>query len=77
MVFIAVRTSRHSADWASVPGLRCGDPGDRRRLPDRGRDRLCASGAGADVAAYDALYQKLIARIDMLGRLGDLRDGRP
>jgi Lrp/AsnC family transcriptional regulator len=41
MVFIAVRTSRHSADCIL-----------QARVPD--------------VAAYDALYQKLIARIDML-----------
>jgi Lrp/AsnC family transcriptional regulator len=67
MVFIAVRTSRHSAEWAErfrqaiahIPEI----VGAYRTA---GEIDYILQARIPDVAAYDALYQKLIARIDML-----------
>jgi len=67
MVFIAVRTSRHSADWAERFRAAV------REIPEivgafrtAGEIDYVLQARVPDVAAYDALYQKLIARIDML-----------
>jgi Lrp/AsnC family transcriptional regulator len=67
MVFIAVRTSRHNAEWAerfrqaiaNIPEI----VGAYRTA---GEIDYILQARIPDVAAYDALYQKLIARIDML-----------
>jgi Lrp/AsnC family transcriptional regulator len=67
MVFIAVRTSRHSADWAerfrdAVGGI----PEIVGAYRTAGEIDYILQARVPDVTAYDALYQKLIARIDML-----------
>jgi Lrp/AsnC family transcriptional regulator len=67
MVFIAVRTSRHSADWAE--SFRAGVseiPEIVGAFRTAGEIDYILQARVPDVAAYDALYQKLIARIDML-----------
>ena len=67
MVFIAARTSRHSADWtarfretvAQIPEI----VGAFRTA---GEIDYILQARIPDVAAYDALYQRLISRIDLL-----------
>src|SRR5580704_3914094 len=66
-VFIAVRTSRHSGDWtarfretvAQIPEI----VGAFRTA---GEIDYILQARIPDVAAYDALYQRLISRIDLL-----------
>jgi Lrp/AsnC family transcriptional regulator len=67
MVFIAVRTSRHSSDWAERFRAAV------QQIPEvvgafrtAGEIDYILQARVPDVGAYDALYQKLIARIDML-----------
>jgi len=67
MVFIAVRTSRHSAEWterfrqtvAQIPEI-------IGAFRTAGEIDYILQARVPDVAAYDALYQRLIARIDLL-----------
>jgi Lrp/AsnC family transcriptional regulator len=66
-VFIAVRTSRHSAEWAARFRAAV------KELPEvvgafrtAGEIDYILQARVPDVAAYDALYQRLISRIDML-----------
>jgi Lrp/AsnC family transcriptional regulator len=67
MVFIAVRTSRHSADWAERFRAAVKDiPEIVGAFRTAGEIDYILQARMPDVAAYDALYQKLIARIDML-----------
>ncbi|MFI5013044.1 MAG: Lrp/AsnC family transcriptional regulator [Hyphomicrobiales bacterium] len=67
MVFIAVRTSRHSADWAERFRAAVKDiPEIVSAFRTAGEIDYILQARMPDVAAYDALYQKLIARIDML-----------
>jgi Lrp/AsnC family transcriptional regulator len=67
MVFIAVRTSRHSADWAERFREAVKDiPEIVAAFRTAGEIDYILQARIPDVAAYDALYQKLIARIDML-----------
>ena len=67
MVFIAVRTSRHSADWAERFRAAVKDiPEIVGAFRTAGEIDYILQARIPDVAAYDALYQKLIARIDML-----------
>ena len=67
MVFIAVRTSRHSADWAERFRAAVKDiPEIVGAFRTAGEIDYILQARVPDVAAYDALYQRLIARIDML-----------
>lgn len=67
MVFIAVRTSRHSADWAERFRAAVKDiPEIVGAYRTAGEIDYILQARVPDVAAYDALYQRLIARIDML-----------
>jgi Lrp/AsnC family transcriptional regulator, cysteine-sensing transcriptional activator len=67
MVFIAVRTSRHSADWAERFRVAVKDiPEIVGAFRTAGEIDYILQARVPDVAAYDALYQRLIARIDML-----------
>src|ERR1700736_2735703 len=67
MVFIAVRTSRHSADWAERFRAAVKDiPESVGAFRTAGEIDYILQARMPDVAAYDALYQRLIARIDML-----------
>jgi Lrp/AsnC family transcriptional regulator len=67
MVFIAVRTSRHTADWAERFRAAVKDiPEIVGAFRTAGEIDYILQARMPDVASYDALYQKLIARIDML-----------
>jgi Lrp/AsnC family transcriptional regulator len=67
MVFIAVRTSRHSAEWAERFRAAVKEiPEIVGAFRTAGEIDYILQARMPDVAAYDALYQKLIARIDML-----------
>ena len=66
-VFIAVRTSRHSADWAERFRAAVKDiPEIVGAYRTAGEIDYILQARMPDVAAYDALYQRLISRIDML-----------
>ena len=66
-VFFAVRTSRHSADWADRFRLAVKEiPEIVGAFRTAGEIDYILQARVPDVAAYDALYQKLIQRIDML-----------
>jgi Lrp/AsnC family transcriptional regulator len=64
-VFVSIKTDQHSLAWLerSTGGGRL--PGGGRVLPHERRGRLSAARGGADIAAYDAFYKKLIARIEI------------
>ena len=67
MVFIAVRTSRHSADWAERFRAAVKDiPEIVGAFRTAGEIDYILQARVPDVSAYDALDQRLIARIDML-----------
>jgi Lrp/AsnC family transcriptional regulator len=67
MIFISVRTSRHSADWAERFRATVKEiPEIVGAFRTAGEIDYILQARVPDVAAYDALYQKLIARIDML-----------
>jgi Lrp/AsnC family transcriptional regulator len=67
MVFVAVRASRHSADWAERFRAAIKDmPEIVGAYRTAGEIDYILQARVPDVGAYDALYQRLIARIDML-----------
>jgi Lrp/AsnC family transcriptional regulator len=67
MVFIAVRTSRHSAEWTERFRETIGQiPEIVGAFRTAGETDYILQARIPDVAAYDRLYQKLIARSDLL-----------
>lgn len=66
-VFIAIRTSHHSADWTAAFRAVVRDiPEIVGAYRTAGENDYILQARVPDVAAYDALYQTLIGRIDML-----------
>ncbi len=67
VVFIAIRTSRHEADWAAKFSAAVKDiPEIVGAYRTAGEIDYILQARVPDVAAYDVLYQTLIKRIDML-----------
>jgi Lrp/AsnC family transcriptional regulator len=66
-VFIVVRTGRHSAEWADSFRAALADfPEISGAYRTAGDIDYILRARVPDVAAYDRLYQRLIARIDMV-----------
>jgi Lrp/AsnC family transcriptional regulator len=66
-VFIVVRTGRHSADWATAFRTALAEiPEITSAYRTAGDIDYILRARVPDVAAYDRLYQRLIARIDMV-----------
>ena len=66
-VFINIRTSRHSAEWSEKFRQALRDiPEITGAYRTAGDIDYILHARIPDVAAYDALYQKLIARIDLM-----------
>ncbi len=66
MVFIAVRTNQHTADWAeSFRRATCSMPEIQGVYRTSGDLDYLIKARVPDVAAYDALYQRLIAKVSL------------